>query len=135
MLDEAQRRAPFTVLVPRRAPADADLEIGFGAAVERPPTPAFVSLVYRAVGLGLDIRISQASAEADGALDVTAGAETIERDGRTVTLRDMGGRLQAVAEHLGTRATLLSQSAARDMVLEMALTLEPAPGDPPALTG
>ena len=134
-LDEAQRRAPFTVLVPRRAPADADLEITFGAAAERPPTPAFVSLSYRAVGLGLDVRISQATAETDHAVDVTAGAETIERDGRTVTLREMGGQLQVVAEHLGTRAILLSQSAPRDMVLEMALTLEPAPGDPPALIG
>jgi hypothetical protein len=134
-LDEARRRAPFTVLVPRRAPVGADLEVTFVAAAERPPTPAFVTLAYGAPGLGLDVRISQASAATDHALDLRDGAEAIERDGRVVYIRDMGGQLQAVAESHGTRAMLLSQSGPRDLLLEMALSLEPAPADPPELTG
>jgi hypothetical protein len=134
-LDEAQRRAPFTVLVPRRVPVDAEIEITFGPAVDRPPTPAFVSLGYRAPGRGLDVRISQASAATDHALDLREGAERIEDGDRVVWIRDMGGQLQAMAERDGTRAMLLSQSAPRDMVIDMALSLEPAPGDPPALTG
>lgn len=134
-VDEAQRRAPFTVLLPGRAPAGAELEITFGPATDRPPAPAFVTLSYRVPDRGLDVSISQTRAETDHAIDVMQGAERVERDGRTVTIRDMGGQLQAVAEHLGTRAMLLSQSAPRDLVVEMALSLDPAPADPPALTG
>jgi hypothetical protein len=134
-LDEAQRRSPFTVLVPRRTPAGASVEVAFAPASARPPQPAFVSLSYRLDEHALDVHISQTGVGAADWDDVTEGGETVERDGRAVRIPKLGGQLQAVVDHLGTRALLLSESASRDLLVEMALSLEPAQGDPPALTG
>ena len=46
-LTEAQRRAPFTVLIPGRVPGDWQLDCMFAEPFDRPRTPLHVVLHYR----------------------------------------------------------------------------------------
>jgi hypothetical protein len=61
-LTEAQQRAPFTVLMPDRVPADWRVQCMFIEASQRPPSPALVSLNYRSDDGHQSISISQMAA-------------------------------------------------------------------------
>lgn len=133
-LMEVARRAPFTVLVPRRVPAGAERTVGFIAPHARPPQPAVVILSYR-VHPSFSITVSETSAAEDTAPFEPADGEEIERGGRRVLFRAVGTQRQLVTLLHGTRAFLLSDDADRDAMVETALSLEPAPTKSPPLEG
>lgn len=133
-LHTAAREAPFTVLVPRRAPAGAERQVLVTRATARPPEPATVSLHYHVDPHG-SVAVTQTAAAGDDDPPLSPDeAAVLVRDGRTVLVREIAGQAQVLTEHLGTRVFLLSADVPVDTLVEMALSLEPAPADPPPLT-
>lgn len=132
-LTEAQQRAPFTVLMPDRVPADWQVHCTFIEPSRRPPSPAQVSLGYRSDDGHHSISISQiASADRpshhyenmindDDWQDVT-------RDGTSVKVRPAAwGQAQAHLEREGTFVFLVSDSLTNDELATIAAGLRPAP--------
>ena len=56
-----------------------------------------------------------------------------ERDGRAVHVYQEGDERQLEAEHLGTHVRMFSQSMPTDVLIDLMLSLEPAPTEPPRL--
>jgi outer membrane lipoprotein-sorting protein len=121
-LPEAISRAPFTVLAPTRVPEGATRRVRLVEADERFGQPTTVSLGYDFDG-GLHYLSISESAQSDLPLD--EGFEAIERNGRRMHARDMGGQRQVLAERLGTDVALVSDLPL-DLLVEIAASLEPA---------
>lgn len=130
-LDEAARRAPFTVLVPKRVPQGWRLRVTWVEARERPPMPATAHLLYESEdgAYGVQLR-EQAAADAGSPEDWPA----FERLG-DAEVADAGEHAQprhAVrVERDGTRVELWGDD--RDLLLALAAGLRPAPTEPPRL--
>jgi hypothetical protein len=59
--------------------------------------------------------------------------ELVERDGRAVRWRQEGNRRELETEHLGTHVLAFSDSMPTETLIELMLSLEPAPTEPPEL--
>jgi hypothetical protein len=87
-LPEAQQRAPFTVLIPERIPANWHVHCIFIATSTRPPQPAQVSLHYRSDDGHESVSLAQSSAtnRPSGYEQLTSGDawQDVERNGTVV---------------------------------------------------
>jgi hypothetical protein len=132
-LTEAQRRAPFTVLMPDRVPTTWQVRCTFVEASERPPSPAQVLLNYNSHDGHESISISQMAAaervshhyenmvNTDDWRDVTHG-------GTSVKVRPAGwGQAQAHLERDGTFVFLVSDNLTGDQLATIAAGLRPSP--------
>jgi hypothetical protein len=91
-----------------------------------------VSLSYMVPGHG-SFHVTQCAAESDEFSRF--GGERVERDGKELLVGEMGGQPQLLVEREGTRVFFTGQGIARDLLVEIALSLVPAPTEPPRLTG
>jgi outer membrane lipoprotein-sorting protein len=132
-LTEAQQRAPFTVLMPNRVPADWQVRCTFIDASQRPASPAQVSLGYRSGDGHESISISQMTA-ADRASHHYESVVNDENwqgmscDGASVKVRPADfGQAQAHLERDGTFAFLVSDNLTNNQLGTIAAGLRPAP--------
>ena len=131
-LTEAQQRAPFTVLMPDRVPADWQVHCMYIEASLRPPTPALVSLNYRSDDGHQSISISQmAAADASrqyGNMINDDNWQEVARDGTSVRVSPAEWpQAQAHLERDGTFVFLVSDNLTRDELATIAAGLRPAP--------
>ncbi len=132
-LDEAARRAPFTVLAPPRIPRGAELWVRMVEASERPPAAAQVGISYHVERGGFSMSLTQAAVEDAEDRGLVEDGELVERDGRAVVWRQMGNQRQLETEHLGTHVFMMSDSMPIEALIDLMLSLEPAPTEPPEL--
>jgi len=132
-LDEAARRAPFTVLAPPRIPRGAQVWITMVEASERPPTAAHVGISYHVERGGFSLNLTQAAVDEADDRGLVGDGELVERDGRAVRWRQMGNQRQLETEHLGTHVFAMSDSMPVAALIDLMLSLEPAPTEPPEL--
>ena len=130
-LEEAAAEASFTVVVPHRVPERASLHVSYQRGSARPRLVEQVYLVYAFVAGEHTLVISETAA---GQSDEPAadGWIVMETDGVTVRHRDHGPQRDVEIERLGTRARI-SSDLDLALLVELALSLEPAPTEPPAL--
>ena len=129
---EAQQRAPFTVLMPDRVPANWRVHCMFIEASQRPPSPAHVSLSYRSDDGHQSISISQlAAADASHHYQNMINDENwqeVARNGTSVRVRPAEwGQAQAHLERDGTFVSLVSDNLTGDQLATIAASLRPAP--------
>ena len=129
-LREAQRRAPFTVLIPDRIPRDWHVSCLFRDPSDRPRWPGSVALIYTSDDGHESVSLSQFSA-VDKSSVMLADDEwdDVPCDGRTIraTRRDARSEAQAQLEHDGTFVILTSRTLTRDELATIAGGLKPAP--------
>jgi hypothetical protein len=130
---EAQQRAPFTVLMPDRVPANWRVDCTSFEASQRPQSPAQVSLSYRSDDGHESVSISQMAA-ADRASHHYENM--VNRDdwqevagvGTPVMVRPAGwGQAQAHLERDGTFVFLVSDNLTSDQLVTIAAGLKPVP--------
>lgn len=132
-LTEAQQRAPFTVLMPDRVPADWQVHCSFFEASQRPLTPAQVALSYRSPDGHQSISITQMAAgdRASHHYETMVGDENwqqITRDDATLHVRPAEwGQAQAHLERDGTFGFLVSDNLTADELATIAAGLRAAP--------
>jgi hypothetical protein len=133
-LPEAQRRAPFTVLIPERIPADWHVHCVFVEPSERPPTPAQVALNYNSDDGHESFSLSQCPAtDRDSIFDQLIrgeGWEEVIRDGTVIRVTKPGSggpQTQAHLERDGTFVFLSSETLNGEQLATIAGGLRPAP--------
>jgi hypothetical protein len=132
-LPEAQQRAPFTVIMPDRVPADWQLlHCMCSEPNHRPPTPAMVSLNYRSHDGHESISISQIAAtdvsRQYGHMIDDENWRELARDGTSVKVRPAEwGQAQAYIEREGTFVFLVSDNLTSDQLATIAASMRPAP--------
>ncbi len=137
-IDEAARRASFQVWV---APELADgwrVLVTYVRARERPQTPEAVNVVYMQERGTHQFQLNESAAR--GALDLE-GLERRERDGIEIGVyvppEGRGPPAPTVARLLrnGTQVQISSAELDLDALLDIALSLVPAPDEPPRVLG
>ncbi len=128
-IEEAARLAPFTVLLPRRLPEGATLHVVYNPGSERVASPPSVNLVYWFEGAGHSLSIGQTG---EPQVPGDFGEETLERHGMALRLHDEHRQRLLVCERHGTHVMMTSDLEGETLV-EIALSLEPAPTEPPRL--
>lgn len=129
-LDEAARRAPFTLLVPERVPEGWRLHLTWMDGRERPPIPATAHLFYSSEegAYGAQLREHATGEPREEWL-------AYERRG-DVELADAGENVQprhhVRTERDGTLVELSGEDP--ELLLTLAAELVPAPTEPPRLT-
>jgi hypothetical protein len=131
-LTEAQRLAPFTVLMPDRVSADWQVSCTFMDASERPPSPPQVSLHYRSDDGHESIHISQmAAVDRESPYEQMISDDRWHeavRDGATVMVTRAGfGQAQAHLERDGTFVFIVSDNLTSEQLATIAAGLRPAP--------
>jgi hypothetical protein len=130
---EAQQRAPFTVLIPDRIPADWHVHCVFIEPSQRPPRPASVSVNYRSDDGHESVSLSQyAASSKPGQYDLMIaddGWRAITHDGTAVQVRRGGPQSQAHIERDGTFVFLSSETLSGDRLAAIAAGLKRAPGE------
>ncbi len=130
---EAQQRAPFTVLIPERIPANWHVHCVFIEPSQRPPRPASVSLNYRSDDGHESVSLSQYGAsnkpEQYDLMIASDGWRTITHDGNAVQVRRGGPQSQAHIESDGTFVFLTSETLSGDQLAAIAAGLKPASGE------
>ena len=131
-LTEAQQRAPFTVLMPDRVPANWRVHCMFIEASQRPPLAAHVSLSYRSDDGHQSVSISQMAAADAGHRHMNMiddeNWQEVARDGTSVKVRPAEWpQAQAYLEREGTFAFLVSDNLTGDQLATIAAGLRPAP--------
>lgn len=133
-LHEAQQRAPFTVLIPDRLPANWHVLCVFLEASTRPLRPATVSLNYRSDDGHESVSLSESSAtdRPSGYEQLTSSDawRDVERDGTVVRVTKsdvLGSPAQAHLERDGTLVVLTSETLDSDQLVNLAAGLKPAP--------
>lgn len=131
---EAQRLAPFTVLIPERIPENWQPRCMFWEASDRPPTPPRVSLQYRSEDGHESVSISQMAAtdsdegyeqmkQGDGWQDVIVEDTVV----RVTKPGFRGPQRQAHIERDGTFVFLTTDTLDSDDLAKIAARLKPAP--------
>jgi hypothetical protein len=139
-IDEAARRAPFTVWIPTRLPDDWSLrDVTLIEAASRPPRRAYVNLRYSdTIGTG-GLSISQTPVEPPEPLP-TGGQvpqmRVVTEDGVEMQVIDRGenwpqAQLRCVKD--GTAITMHSLELDGDTMAKIAASLIPAPTTPTTL--
>jgi len=134
-LPQVQQRAPFTVLIPDRIPANWHVNCFFIEASTRPPQPAQVSLHYSSDDGHENVSLAQSSAtnRPYGHRELTRGDawQDIERNGTMVRVAKpdalFGSQAQAHLERDGTFVFLSSDTLNSDQLATLAASLKPAP--------
>lgn len=134
-LPEAQQRAPFTVLIPDRIPANWHVHCVFIEASTRPPQPAQVSLNYRSDDGHESVSLAQSSAanRPYGYEQLTSSDawQDVERNGTVVRVTKpdarFGSQAQAHLERDGTFVFLSSETLNSDQLATLAAGLKAAP--------
>ena len=132
-LIEAQRQAPFTVLIPDRVPSDWQLHCMFVEPSDRPPQPGMVVLEYRSLSGRESLTLAQVPAverpSVHEELARSDGWHEVIRNGVTVSVTKPGARHQAEAqvEHGGTMVCLESETLSAEQLTTIAAGLRPAP--------
>ena len=130
-LPEAQRRAPFTVLMPDTVPANWQVQCRLIRPSERPPSPMQIGLIYHSTDGHESISLSQSPADGSTPYrEVGDGEdwETVTRAGIEMKTRPARwGQAQVELERDGTFVHLMSDNLTRDQVLKIAAGLRPAP--------
>ncbi len=132
-LTEAQRDAPFTVLMPDRVPADWQVSCTLLESSRRPPSPPEVSLSYDSHDGHQSVSISQlgASDRAAHHYDTMVDGdewETINVAESTIHVRPAEwGQAQAYLEREGTFVFLVSDNLTNEQLGSLAGRLVPAP--------
>lgn len=132
---EAQKRAPFTVMIPSRMPKGWHVNCVFVEASERPPWPAQVSINYSSDDAAESVSLMQASArERPGGWveQLTTGKNwgQLVKDGTLVDVTksdERGPQVQAHLERNGTFVFLMSETLDIDELATLAAGLKPAP--------
>jgi hypothetical protein len=131
---EAQQRAPFTVLIPDRIPANWHVLCVFREAATRPPRPATVSLNYRSADGHESVSLSESSAtdRPSGYEQLTSSDawQDVECNGTVVRVTKpdaLGPPAQAHLERDGTFVILTSETLNSDQLANLAAGLKPAP--------
>jgi hypothetical protein len=132
-LVEAAQRAPFTVLAPPRIPRGAEVWVGMVEASERPPAVAQVGIAYHVERGGFSLSMTQSAVEDAQDRDLVEGGDLVERDGRAVRWCQVGNQRHLETEHLGTHVVMTSDSMPVETLIDLMLSLEPAPSEPPQL--
>lgn len=132
-LQQAAAIAPFTVLGPERVPERWRLMAVYMPANDRPPMPASVTLLLHAEDASIQVNIHQTAVDATEEHDWRSwephgGVLVAGREAPTGT--EPG---YARVEEDGTRAILSSAELERDALVALALSLRPAPIEPPSL--
>ena len=121
------------MLAPARVPHGAEVQVSLAEASERPPIATQVHIAFHVARGGFVVSMTQTAvgdAEDDGLVGV---GELVERYGRAVHVYQEGDERQLEAEHLGTHVRMFSQSMPTDVLIDLMLSLEPAPTEPPRL--
>lgn len=133
-LPEAQQRAPFTVLIPDRIPANWHVICAFIEAATRPPRPATVSLNYRSADGHESVSLSESSAadRPSGYEQLTSSDawQDVERNGTVVRVTKPDAfwpQAQAHLEQDGTSVFLTSETLNSGQLATLAAGLKPAP--------
>jgi len=132
-IDQVAREAPFVVFVPSRVPEGSHLHVTFFPGQDRPRVAPTVNLSYTSPGRGVVINVSQTPTESEE-LSWLEG-ERVEQGGQELRVHDIGGQIQIFLEREGTRVVVIGHGVPRDTLIEVALSLVPAPTEPPRLTG
>jgi hypothetical protein len=138
-IEQAVALAPFTVWIPARLPAGWEIEIGFAAAHDRPPTAPHVFLHYRAADgtHGLTVAESPADGPRDAEAEGPGGPwREIASGQRQLQIREpveSWHAAQALVELDGTRILIRSNDLGVDALADLAATLVRAPSEPPKI--
>lgn len=140
-IEQAVALAPFTVWIPARLPGGWTSEIAFADANDRPPIAPSVHIDFRARDGMHGVHVVELGADRAGDNDEYEPAraapwEEIERDGRTMEIRDGAESWQPAqlrVELDGTRILMHSNDIAADSLADLACDLVPAPSEPPEL--
>ena len=130
-LEEAAKRASFTLLVPNRVPERADLHVSYQAPSAAPTMVERVYLMYAFSSAAHTLVIAQTDA-ADTPGEAAADWASERRDDCELRHRDHGTQREVEIERAGTRARI-SSDLELETLIELALSLEPAPTEPPGL--
>jgi outer membrane lipoprotein-sorting protein len=135
-IEEAARRAPFPVWIPRRVPDGWHMDVHYHEASERPSIPATVSIHYATTEAD-DVEQFSLNETAAPEAELAAGGDwkRIERDGQTLfvyapTQARTSLPSLVIVEREGTRVRLSSDDLDREALLELACSLERAPTEP-----
>jgi outer membrane lipoprotein-sorting protein len=131
-IEEAVRRASFTVLVPRSLGRGWRMHVLSTPGRDRPPLreTVHVSLFREDATHSVSIRQTAPPFERWQ----RNGTDRIERDGRELWVADTGWH-RVLLEREGTCVELGSQTIEAEELVELALALEPAPTERPPLLG
>lgn len=131
-IEEAARRASFTVLVPTRLPRGWAVDVLCWPPVDRPPRPESVTLNLRPEDrLAPRVRIHQSAMPTDDRLDW----EAVDHGGRRILLHrhnGAGATWEAKVERRGTHVRATGD-VEREAMLEIVASLEPAPRELPPM--
>jgi outer membrane lipoprotein-sorting protein len=128
-IEEAARLAPFTVLAPRRVPEGAELRVHFFPGSERMQAPPAVSLAFWFESARHSLSLTQ-TREPQPVGD--EGWEQLERDRQVMRFREEYGQRLLDFERDGTHV-MVTSDLDRETLVAIALSLEPAPTEPPRL--
>ena len=129
-IEEAATLAPFTVLLPRRLPEGAGLHVLYFEGLDRMQTSPSVNLVYWFEGAGHSLSIAQTGESQELS---SLPWENVERDdGTALRFCEQYGQRLLVCERHGTHI-MMTSDLDRETLVEIALSLEPAPTEPPRL--
>lgn len=130
-LVEAQKRAPFTVLMPDTVPADWQVQCRLIEASQRPPAPMQLGVTYRSTDGHESISLTQTAAGPTNPHNQIGNEEDWEQvthNGITLRTRPARwGQAQVLLERGGTCVYLMSDNLTRDQVVEIATKLRAAP--------
>jgi hypothetical protein len=133
-ITEAQKRAPFTVLIPDRVPAHWHVHCVLVEPSERPRSPAQVLLNYNSEDGHERVNLSQRAANEKQSqyyeLIRGKGWDEVIRDGTTIRVTRpgaAGNQTQAHLEREGTFVFLLSATLGAEQLTNIAAGLRPAP--------
>jgi outer membrane lipoprotein-sorting protein len=131
-IEEAARRATFTVLVPRSLGRGWRMHVLSTPGRERPPMreTVHVSLFRDDATHTVSIRQTPPPFETWQ----RNGTERVERDGRVLWVADTGWR-RVLLEREGTCVEVGSETIEAEELVELALSLEPSPTERPPLLG
>lgn len=140
-IEQAAARAPFTVWIPARVPAEWETRIALAAESDRPPMAPLVHLVYRVPDGTHVVSIAESPAEHPGEHSEYEHArpnpwQDIERGGRRMQIREPAESWQPAQVRLeldGTRIHIHSGDLTADWLADLAARLVPAPAEPPVL--
>lgn len=131
---EAQKLAPFTVMIPSRMPRDWRVNCVFVEASEKPRWPAQVSINYSSDDASESVSLLQASAPGlpgEWVEQLTTGKkweQLVKHDTLVTILRpdEHGPQVQAHLERNGTFVFLMSETLDADELATLAAGLKPA---------
>jgi outer membrane lipoprotein-sorting protein len=129
-IEEAARLADFTVLIPRRIPEGAELRVHYSPGWARNDQPPMVWLNYWFESARHSLAFGQSGD--DRHLLSSLSWEQLEHDGQELRVSDQHGQRLLALERAGTYVVVQSDLD-RETLIEIALSLEPAPMEPPRL--